>query len=168
MTPQNDSGNSSDIIAFSCNEHIQTLPTKRMAAGALITRGGEILIVEPTYKENWEIPGGAIEKDESPRDALQRELIEELGSQATIGRPLVIEYQSSTKEKSESVMFIFEVIIPDAAQFAIPNEEIKSFRFVPEEHLDQYLVERLARRLRFALKSLSSDRLIYLENGVML
>lgn len=97
-------GQLAEYINRTGGNQIHTLPTKRMATGALITRGNEILIVEPTYKENWEIPGGAIEKDESPREALQRELLEELGIQATIGRPLVIEYQSSTKEKSESVM----------------------------------------------------------------
>jgi ADP-ribose pyrophosphatase YjhB (NUDIX family) len=38
-----------------------------MAAGALLfDEDGRILLVEPTYKPYWEIPGGVVEADESP------------------------------------------------------------------------------------------------------
>jgi 8-oxo-dGTP pyrophosphatase MutT (NUDIX family) len=35
-------------------------------------------LLEPTYKEDWEIPGGIIEENESPREACKREVLEEL------------------------------------------------------------------------------------------
>jgi 8-oxo-dGTP diphosphatase len=61
---------------------------KRVVAGLLI-RGDEILICQRTRHQSmplkWEFPGGKIEHGEQPRDALRRELEEELGVNAEIG-----------------------------------------------------------------------------------
>ncbi|MFF0176044.1 NUDIX hydrolase [Micromonospora profundi] len=38
-----------------------TLPRKRMGAEVLLSDDrGRVLLVEPTYKDYWEIPGGAV------------------------------------------------------------------------------------------------------------
>ena len=56
---------------------------------ALIVRGDEILICQRTRHQSkplmWEFPGGKIETGEQPRDALRRELEEELGIHADVG-----------------------------------------------------------------------------------
>lgn len=61
---------------------------KRVVA-ALIVRDGKILVCQRTKHQTmplkWEFPGGKIEEGEQPRDALRRELEEELGIDATIG-----------------------------------------------------------------------------------
>ena len=84
------------------------LPKKRMAAGALfLDEKGRILVVRPTYKQNWEIPGGTIEEDESPRQACIREVKEELGLDTSIGQLLCVDYTTRTDRKSESLQFVF-------------------------------------------------------------
>ena len=61
---------------------------KRVVA-ALIVKEGKILVCQRTKHQTmplkWEFPGGKIEEGEQPRDALHRELDEELGIDATIG-----------------------------------------------------------------------------------
>jgi hypothetical protein len=50
------------------------LPAKRMAVGALFRDAREqVLIVQPTYRPEWLIPGGAFERSASPRAACIRE-----------------------------------------------------------------------------------------------
>jgi len=61
---------------------------KRVVAG-LILQNGKLLVCQRTRHQTmplkWEFPGGKIEEGEQPRDALRRELEEELGILATIG-----------------------------------------------------------------------------------
>ena len=61
---------------------------KRVVA-ALIWKNGKILICQRTRHQpmplKWEFPGGKIEEGEQPRDALRRELDEELGIGAVVG-----------------------------------------------------------------------------------
>lgn len=64
---------------------------KRVVA-ALIVIDGKLLVCQRTRHQTmplkWEFPGGKIEEGEQPRDALRRELDEELGILATIGDEL--------------------------------------------------------------------------------
>ena len=59
----------------------EILPAIPASAGALIfDRNGRLLIMKPTYKSGWTIPGGVMEADgESPWEACQREVREECG-----------------------------------------------------------------------------------------
>ena len=61
---------------------------KRVVA-ALIAKEGKLLVCQRTRHQTmplkWEFPGGKIEAEEQPRDALRRELEEELGILANVG-----------------------------------------------------------------------------------
>jgi len=64
---------------------------KRVVAG-LIVKNGKLLVCQRTRHQTmplkWEFPGGKIEEGEQPRDALRRELEEELGILAKVGNEL--------------------------------------------------------------------------------
>lgn len=63
-------------------------PTVKRVVAALIFKDDQILVCQRTRHQSmplkWEFPGGKIEEGEQPRDALRRELNEELGIDATI------------------------------------------------------------------------------------
>ena len=69
------------ILIVSDDAHFTTkMPTKRLAADCLLTdAAGRLLVLDPPYKLTWDIPGGIVEVDESPRRAAQREVHEEIG-----------------------------------------------------------------------------------------
>ncbi len=46
---------------------------------ALIEWDGRWLMVDPVYREGWTLPGGLIDRGETPAKAIKRELVEELG-----------------------------------------------------------------------------------------
>jgi 8-oxo-dGTP diphosphatase len=60
----------------------------RQVVAALIVRGDTVLICQRTKHQpmalKWEFPGGKIEPGEEPREALRRELDEELGIRAEV------------------------------------------------------------------------------------
>lgn len=60
-----------------------------VVVGAVIVRDGLILCAQRgsagALGGLWEFPGGKIEAGESPRDALEREITEELGCQVDVG-----------------------------------------------------------------------------------
>jgi 8-oxo-dGTP diphosphatase len=64
------------------------MPSLKRVVAALIFKHGKVLVCQRTRYQTmplkWEFPGGKIEEGEQPRDALRRELDEELGIDARI------------------------------------------------------------------------------------
>lgn len=126
------------------------------------------MLVEPAYKPDWEIPGGAVEADESPRECAIREVHEELGLVVEPGRLLVFDYQHPEPQRTESLMFIFDGgVLEDRERrkLKLANDELTSYAFVDPTELGSLTTARLARRVQHALEVASSAELAYVENG---
>jgi 8-oxo-dGTP diphosphatase len=145
----------------------QTPPmaTPRVAAGALIRDAeGRILLVKPTYKDGWDIPGGYVEPGESPAAACQRELAEEIGLDREPGRLLLVDWAPHPAE-GDKLLFIFDGGSLDRPDDAQPDQdEIEQIRFFLAEDINEDLMPtRLVRRITTA----ALDRLdTYAENGL--
>lgn len=139
-----------------------------MGAGALFTDAkGDVLIVEPTYKDHWEVPGGIVETGETPIAACVRECREELGLELSIGRLLVVEHQTEVGPRGDSIMFIYDGgVVPDPSRIKLADDELKGFGFFPPDGLKARLVQRLARRVASAVEARATGTVIELENGV--
>jgi 8-oxo-dGTP diphosphatase len=74
----------------------------------LIRRQGKVLVGQrpegSSLARTWEFPGGKIELDESPEEALKRELDEELGIEAEIG-PL--KFAATHTYGKTGILFLF-------------------------------------------------------------
>jgi 8-oxo-dGTP diphosphatase len=79
-----------------------------VVSAAVIVEGGRVLLTQRkrgTHLEGlWEFPGGKVEPDEDPRDALARELAEELGVRAIAGDILEVTFH---RYPSKSVLLLF-------------------------------------------------------------
>jgi 8-oxo-dGTP pyrophosphatase MutT (NUDIX family) len=146
-----------------------TLPRKRMGAGALLSDNqGRVLLVEPTYKDYWEIPGGSVEADESPHAAVVRELKEELGLPVQLGRLLVVDWVPPRPDRTEGLMMVFDggVLTPlQIEQIRLPADELRSWAWCTEQQAGERLSELLARRISAAVRARAEGTVVYLENG---
>ena len=70
----------------------RTTPSYVMGAMCRVERDdGRVLLVKPSYRSVWTLPGGVSERGESPIDCMRRELREETGLQCdVVGEPVII------------------------------------------------------------------------------
>jgi ADP-ribose pyrophosphatase YjhB (NUDIX family) len=139
------------------------------AAGALIRdEAGHVLLVEPNYKDYWEIPGGVIEVGETPSQGCAREIEEELGLHRTTGRLLVVDW-APHPEQGDRVLFVFDggvLTTSETATIHLQAEELDSYVFLPPEEALDRLIPRLRRRVAAALRALTEGGVLYLEHGI--
>lgn len=105
---------------------------------ALIVRDNEILVCQRTRYQSkplkWEFPGGKIEFGEQPRDALRRELEEELGIQAEVGDE--VERITHTYEDGGTVELRFYVVRNFAGE--LQNRIFRDIQWVHRSKLPDY------------------------------
>lgn len=139
------------------------MATPRVAAGVIFTDdASRVLMLRPTYKDHWDIPGGYVEVGESPQAAAVREVREELGIDVALGRMLAVDWAPSSSE-GDKILFLFEgPDLPHGTELKFQDGEISEARFVALEDLGSYTIDRLARRIRSAVEASSPE---YLEHG---
>ncbi|MDQ1010140.1 ADP-ribose pyrophosphatase YjhB (NUDIX family) [Streptomyces sp. V4I23] len=147
-----------------------TQARKRVAADVILRDvAGHILLVKPTYKPGWDLPGGMAEANESPDDAARRELREEIGLDVTLHRLLIVDWVAPHGPWDDQISFIFDGgTLGDAVATGLrPHDhELSALRFAPPEEAGEILRDGLGRRYKAALKVLEDGVPRYLQNGV--
>jgi len=148
------------------NENSRELPKKRVGAGVLIVDEKlRTLLVEPTYKDTWEVPGGMVELNESPREAARRECLEELGFHVEIGRLLVIDWVTQGRTPGDGLMLMYATGPVDTSQIILPEEELRSWMWCDREDVLVRVKGFQASRIFAALDALRDGTFLELENG---
>jgi 8-oxo-dGTP diphosphatase len=105
---------------------------------AILEREGRILICQRTPKQShplkWEFPGGKVEPGESPKQALARELEEELGITGAAGEE-VARYEFAYPGKAPVVLIFLRV---DSYSGEPRNLIFHAMRWEPRDRLSSF------------------------------
>jgi len=114
------------------------VPTVLVAAAILIERG-RVLVTrrkKGTHLEGaWEFPGGKVLAGEDPREALARELREELGIDAVAGEILEVTFHRYDDVQKTVLLLFFEAARTSASSDPRPLD-VAGFAWASAEELD--------------------------------
>jgi 8-oxo-dGTP diphosphatase len=143
------------------------VPRIPASAGALIhDHAGRLLILKPTYKKGWTIPGGQIESDgETPWEACKRETFEECGLTVERGRLVCVDFLRPKKRRPGGVRFVFDCghfEEDDLSEIRLQEYEIEDHRFAELDVALELLSGPVRRRVS---ECDGREHCIYLEDG---
>jgi 8-oxo-dGTP diphosphatase len=140
-------------------------PRKRVAADVIVRDANDrLLLVNPIYKPNWDLPGGMAEANEPPIDAAARELREELGLNVEIGALLCVDWIEPHGPWDDTLVFVFDggALPPTRIEtLQITDEELSAFRFCTRKEAAELLRPYVWQRAINALDALTTGRTHY-------
>jgi ADP-ribose pyrophosphatase YjhB (NUDIX family) len=136
------------------------LPRKR-AIGQMLVRDqdGRVLLCNLTYKADWDLPGGVVEVSESPRDAVTREIQEELALEIPAGRLVLTDWLPAWSGWDDALCLVFDGGTHDAAltdSIVREAREIRTAEFCTVEQVHERCADFTARRIEAALANLAA------------
>ncbi len=151
------------------DQYVASLARKRMAAGALFRgEAGGVLLVDPVYRETWDLPGGAVEAEESPHAACRREVAEELGLDRPVGRVLAVDWVPSRPGRPEGLVVVYDggvLTVADIGAITLQHEELAGFAFAGAGEVAGLVTPLVSRRIVACLDAVATGAVASLENG---
>ena len=145
------------------------LPRKR-AISQLLVRDteGRVLLCNLTYKQDWDLPGGVVEVNESPRTAAEREVEEELSLTVPAGPLVLTDWLPPWSGWDDAVCLVFDGGRHDArlADRIVPQRrEIRTARFCSPSEVHALCADFTARRIDSATANVDAGRCTFTESG---
>lgn len=154
-------------MASASGPQVPAVPAIPVSAGALIfDRADRLLILKPTYKSGWTIPGGIMEANgETPWQACRREVAEECGIDVRSGQLACVDFRPLRPGKPGGIRFLFDCGTLDdqsLAAIVIQPEEISEYQIIALPGALRLLRGPIRRRVQAACRGRG---LVYLEDG---
>ncbi|MBB5938795.1 NUDIX domain-containing protein [Streptomyces zagrosensis] len=141
-------------------------PARRLGCVALLVDAQErILLVKPTYKPHWQLPGGAAHKGEEISQAVQREVLEETGIIRKFTHYVAADQVMASKTSAEGINFVAvadELTADEIVNLAVPaaaSKEISDIRMVSRDDMGDLVIPGQERRIRAAFRTLQAGLL---------
>jgi 8-oxo-dGTP pyrophosphatase MutT (NUDIX family) len=128
---------------------------------------GRVLIVKPTYREEWQFVGGMVDPGEAPHEACAREIKEEIGIDLPVGDLLVLDYVPDHAFVSAPMtIYIFDCgTVRDPGQIRLQEDEIEAFEFTPVPEAASRFHPANGPRCNMALEARRAGRTVYAPLG---
>jgi 8-oxo-dGTP pyrophosphatase MutT (NUDIX family) len=144
-------------------------PRKRVAADVIVRdEQGRLLLVNPSYKPDWDLPGGMAEANEPPIEAAARELREELGLEPAIGAFLAVDWIEPHGPWDDMFVLVFDggrLFAAHIARLHITDDELSDFRFCACDEAAELLRPYVWQRATNALDALATGRARYFHRA---
>ena len=140
------------------SESIEVHFEGKIAQKAIICNENKVLLVRDPRMDSviWELPGGRMNIDEEPRDAVAREIQEELGIQISVGKVVYMEQFIQESERKRAFVIVYECHMKNQVESIKMSEievceiawvsyaELAKYQLFPEykRALDYYFANR--------------------------
>ena len=110
-----------------------------VAVKGIIRKNGKILVVKRALNDGhragtWETVGGGIDENETPHEALAREILEECGLSVRIIEPLnVFSFKKDDGESKVGITFVCDWVSGEV----VLSEEHSEYEWIMPEEFDQ-------------------------------
>lgn len=145
------------------------LPRKRLIAHVLLVDAdGRVALCETSFKPDFELPGGIVEPNESPRDGALREMVEELGVAFEPDRILLVDWLRPYLGWEDAVEIVFgcaPLSEEDKSAITPDGFEILRLHWLHPDAAAATMTDFGGRRLRSALAALEGGVTRYTEGG---
>jgi len=154
-----------------------SLPTKRAIAQGVLRAGpagratdgtSRVLLCELVYKREWDLPGGVVDRGESPAECVVREVREELSLDVAVRSLLAVNWLPPLLGWGDATVFVFDlgVVDPhftDAARLEV--REIRGVHWAAPHEWPARVAPYNARLLDALMQSPGNAGTLYLEDG---
>jgi 8-oxo-dGTP diphosphatase len=133
------------------------------AHAVLVDERGWVLIVRPSYKRRWHLPGGYVHIGETPTSAVTREVFEELGIRPELRGPVTVSW--APHGGADRLLFTYTGRLTEELRQAvsIDGAEIIGWTTLDPERLEERLHQRLAARIRASIEADECGQVQYIE-----